>query len=74
MMNTLTYFDHTPQVGSGTASAGRGDNKPQEIALAKEIAGLPGLTREERLGRWQERTGLSRPTYYRRLAEGRLLA
>ena len=76
MMNTLTYFDHTPQGRAELAESEQGASRAKEIAIALEIAAMPGLTRDERLDRWQERTrtelkptGLSRPTYYRRLLE-----
>lgn len=45
--------------------------EPGATAVAQEIAGTPGLSRAERLRRWEQRTGLSRPTYYRRLDAGR---
>jgi hypothetical protein len=70
MMNTLTYFDHTRPAKQGP-TAEDDHNKlgtlPQEILIAREIAGLLGQSREERLARWEERTSLSRATYYRRL-------
>jgi hypothetical protein len=63
IMGALTCFDHPLQ-------AGQGADETEEIAIAQEIAQLPGLSRDDRLARWTERTGLSRPTYYRRLAAG----
>ncbi len=72
MLNTLTYFDHSPPVKSGASSTpGRQqDDMARQIALARELADTQGLSQEERLQRWEQNTGLSRPTYYRRLASG----
>jgi hypothetical protein len=68
IMNTLTYFDHPlPSKQVPTHQ----DDIRREIAIAQEIAQTPGLSREERLRLWEERTQRSRPTYYRRLQAGR---
>ena len=70
MMNTLTYFDHTPTIKSGPAGAGEAqqDTDAGEIALARELAQTQGLSQDERVRLFAERTGRSRATYYRRLA------
>jgi hypothetical protein len=77
MMNTLTYFDHTPatQLAAKKGDHGQGDRRLQEIAIALEIHQLPGLNQDDRLRLWEERTTLlgiklSRATYYRRRSEG----
>ena len=71
MMNTLTYFDHTRQGRSGQSGGGQGVGLAREVAIAQEIDGTHGLSQAERLRRWEQSTGLSRPTYYRRLDAGR---
>lgn len=65
VMNTMTHFNHTPQPQPGQATPD--DDLDREVATARQIAQTPGLSREERVRRWEERTGLSRATYYRRL-------
>jgi hypothetical protein len=69
MMNTLTYFDH-PQSQAGPTGAGESDEAKQ-AAAAQDIASTPGLTQAQRLQMWEDRTRLSRPTYYRRLKAAR---
>jgi hypothetical protein len=73
LMQTLTCFDHqqTPSGHADKGESGRPDCLLQEIALAQEIDRAPGLTRDERLRQWEQRTGLSRATYYRRLSAGK---
>jgi hypothetical protein len=80
IMNTITYFDHTPPNADQTEEtyASRGDQVQREIAIALEIAQMSGLSREDRLRLWAERTvetnppkGRSPATYYRRLSDGR---
>jgi len=80
VMKTISYFDNTPPNTCSQDQAIVDDNGQlhREIIIAQEIQKLPGLTREDRLRLWQERTkefhsstGLSRPTYFRRLATGR---
>jgi hypothetical protein len=73
LMRTLTYFDHTPPAKHPAAAQ---TAEPQEeirdqIALALELDQTPGLTRDDQLRLWEERTKLSRPTFYRRLKAGR---
>lgn len=80
VMNTITYFDHTPKaVQTDDPDASRSDLISREIVIAQEISSMPGLSREERLQLWVERTiethppkGRSRSTYYRRLEAGRV--
>jgi hypothetical protein len=71
VMNTLTYFDHAPADHSNQAAAAQRGDMTEQIGIAQEIAMLPGLSQDERLRRWEQRTGLSRATYYRRLDSGR---
>jgi hypothetical protein len=74
IINTLTCFDHNVSAGQGDAEHGEA-NQPrepvQEIAIAQEIDAKPSLNREQKVRLWQDRTGLSRATYYRRLEAGR---
>ncbi len=39
------------------------------MAIAKEIAAMEGLSRDELLQLWEQRTELSRATFYRRLQD-----
>ncbi|MEN6496999.1 MAG: hypothetical protein ABFD16_22125 [Thermoguttaceae bacterium] len=56
-----------PVVKEAIASAGiRRQMKIQELAIAREVAGLPP---QERLKIWKEKTGRSQATLYRRLGE-----
>jgi len=74
IMHALTYFDHTPLVMPGQLKHGEGERREAlelQVVVAKEIARMPGLGQEERLRLWEERTRLSRATYYRRLEAGR---
>jgi hypothetical protein len=72
VMNTITCFDHSPMADqTGDPDASRAERHEREIAVALEIAQLPGMTREERKQLWKARTGLCRATYHRRLLEGR---
>jgi hypothetical protein len=74
VMNTLTCFDHTPprkQVQAGQEKVDGQKALSQEMDIAREISQTPGLSREDRLRLWEERTGLSRATFYRRLSAGR---
>src|SRR5262249_53840135 len=73
-IKTLTYFDHTPPaklVQTDQNGAEKGADLLREVAIAQELAQTSGLSRDERLRIWEERTGLSRPTYYRRLQAGK---
>ena len=65
VMNVLTCFDYVP------GDSGTREDIAQEIGIAQEIAEKPGLTQSARLQMWEDRTKLSRPTYYRRLQAGR---
>lgn len=68
-MRTLTFFDHSkPKMPS--RADGAANSLSCEIEMAKEIAALVGKTNDQRLQMWQERSGLSRPTFYRRLKAG----
>ena len=74
IMNTLTYFDHTPppkQLQANEEKAELRHDSLRQIAIAQETAQKPGLSRDDRLRLWEERTGLSRATFYRRLAASR---
>jgi hypothetical protein len=72
VMNSLTYFDYPaakssqPQPGDG----GQEEDVAQQVAIALEIAGMEEKSGDERLRLWEERTQLSRATYYRRRAAG----
>lgn len=67
--NTLTSCDFTGhKVKSGNDKSR--DDRASETAIAWEISQMPDLTRAERLALWEERTRLSRATYYRRLIAG----
>jgi hypothetical protein len=68
---TLGCIDHTPQARSGQSGGGHVVGLAREVAIAQEIDGTHGLSQAERLRLWEQRTGLSRPTYYRRLDAGR---
>ncbi|WP_165253477.1 hypothetical protein [Paludisphaera soli] len=57
-----TTFAVAPDLGT------RADRKRRELEVAREIAARTG-DRQERLRLWDERTGKSEPTLYRRLAE-----
>jgi hypothetical protein len=74
VMNTLTYFDHRTSATTEATGSHRATGEEEEMAIAQEIANTAGLTQQERLQRWEERTRLSRPTYYRRLQAGRARA
>jgi hypothetical protein len=74
MMKALTYFDHASSKGhdqSNHGDSGTQEAIAKEIAIAQEIAQMPRLTQKERVQLWEDRTSLSRPTYYRRLETGR---
>jgi hypothetical protein len=73
MMATITCFDHTPPVAGqkDNTAASRTDQRQRGIAIALEIDQMPGLSAEDRVRLWEERSGESRATYYRRLKEGR---
>jgi hypothetical protein len=66
LLNALTRFEHRPVV----ATSGPRDGA-SEVAVALEIAALPGLTKEQRVQLWASRTGRSAATYYRRRDAGR---
>ncbi len=68
MMETLTYFDHTPAkkpAQSEGGDLGKQDYEQQNIAAALEIHHMSGLSGADKVKVWEERTGLSRPQYYR---------
>jgi hypothetical protein len=65
-MNTITYFAHTCPASPAVKLATQA-----EVALAQEIEQMSGLTKEQRVALWAERTGRSGATYYRRLELGR---
>jgi hypothetical protein len=65
-MEALTRFDHTPSSVSDRGNDGARLSAEQQIAIVREIELMPGLTQDERVLRWENRTKLSRATYYRR--------
>ena len=67
LLNALTRFEHRPVPTTSDSWDGA-----SEVAVALEIAALPGLTKEQRVQLWASRTGRSPATYYRRLDTGRL--
>jgi hypothetical protein len=80
VMSTITYFEHTPPDAAlaHKTDASKAETRQREIAIAREVAQMPGLTYKEREQLFAERTietnppiGRSRATYYRLLAEGR---
>jgi hypothetical protein len=72
MMHTITYFDHAPPATQGPSNhRDGGSDEARKSAIAQEIAQTPGLDQIGRLRQWEQRTGLSKPTYYRWLQKGR---
>jgi hypothetical protein len=75
MLNMITFFDHRQEPleadRADDPDAGRPDKLRREIDTAMEIARAPGLTSEQRVDLWEQRTRLSRATYFRRLLVGR---
>jgi hypothetical protein len=80
VMSTITYFEHASSTveGSERSDSHAVDQIQREIAIAQQIDATPGLSRDEKLRLWEQRTipfnppkGRSRPTYYRRLQAGR---
>ena len=80
VMSTITYFEHASSIVAGSELDERRavDQSQREISIAQQIDATPGLSRDEKLRLWEQRTipfnppkGWSRPTYYRRLQAGR---
>jgi hypothetical protein len=74
MINSVTFFEHNrSSVPEATtqSNVGREETIKREVEIARQIDSAAGLSADEKVRRWVQSTGRSRPTYFRRLREGR---